>query len=107
MKIDENLYWGMSRDGGGVANYNLAVGGNVSGWPLSRWSHTYIPQTLIANYQFTSVGETDAQVAERLATPKSNFDGAGNLLSNVGCLPASPLRYGTVFNANENNELCR
>ena len=88
-----------------IGNYDFNINKNQGGWPISHWSHTYIPQTLIANYQFTSVGETDAQVAERLATPKSNHDGAGNLLSNVGCLPASPLRYGTVFNANENDLL--
>jgi hypothetical protein len=77
----------------------------LGSWPLTRWPYTYVPDALVENQRLVSTSESKESIRERLATPPVNYNGAGELISNVGCLPEKPLRYGHVFNASETDLL--
>ena len=89
--VESKIYWGMSRDGKGVAKYNI-VSNDVDGWGLKRWPVEYKDKAIseINKHPFTR----DKRGAE-LYDEYSSHTGNGSD-ANVGCLGEKPLRYGDV-----------
>jgi len=90
---EDRIYWGMSRDGRGVARYNL-VSDDVDGWGLTRWPNEYKDKTIseINKHPFTH-GKRGAELYDEY----SSHAGTGSD-ANVGCLGEKPLRYGDIDN---------
>lgn len=89
--VEQDLYFALSPDGLGVAEYNLSGEGNVLGWPLTRWSHTYVTQEMQQTY-------ADIGFKYEPDEPNINENNPG-----PGCLNDTPLRYGTLHSLAEND----
>lgn len=85
VQVDDNKYWALSPDGGGVAFYDLEA--SVNGWPLTRWAH-----------EFIETGVEESYLDGYFPSPYSRdyIDDSDRLTHLMGCMQRTPLRYGDV-----------
>ena len=90
---EDRIYWGMSRDGRGVARYNL-VSDDVDGWGLKRWPTEYKDKAISALYEHRYIySERSHELYDQYYSANPTTSGSSKA---VGCLGEKPLRYGDV-----------
>ncbi|MEH6448237.1 MAG: hypothetical protein V7765_06165 [Oleispira sp.] len=87
-----SMYWGISRDGKGIAKYNLSGEGEVLGWPLTRWPQELQNKKIASMYELGS----DPEFAKEYAYKPANSNPIGKQPAVMGCLAQHPLRYGDL-----------
>jgi len=88
VEVDE-IYWGISRDGKGIAKYDLSDKREVFGWPLKRWPQELENKKVADMYTLAS----DPEFAQEYSYKRSSNPSARKL-PILGCLAQHPLRYG-------------
>ncbi|UXD86201.1 hypothetical protein [Thalassolituus hydrocarboniclasticus] len=96
----DNIFWGMSGDGKGVAKYHLNDSMSVEGWALSRWPQELKSKNVASMYRLAS----EPEFARDYAYKPANSNPLSVGYSVLGCLAHHPLRYGD-FDDNGTSEL--
>lgn len=90
---EDRIYWGMSRDGRGVARYNL-VSDDVDGWGLKRWPTEYKNKAISDLYEHHYIySERSHELYDQYYSANPTTSGSSKA---VGCLGEKPLRYGDI-----------
>ncbi|WP_396589161.1 hypothetical protein [Bermanella sp. R86510] len=93
VEIESDTYFGMSRDGKGLALYDLTVNNLVEGWPLNRWSEELKDQAVSDMYRI----QNDPKYAQEYShSPFQSFDPNFQQPPVMGCYSEAPLRYGDM-----------
>jgi hypothetical protein len=79
----DDIYWGVSRDGKGIAKYDLSDKKEVFGWPLKRWPQELENKKVADMYTLAS----DPEFA-------LGYEHTGSRKPVLGCLAHRPLCYG-------------
>jgi hypothetical protein len=91
---ESKVYWGMSRDGRGIAKYNMVESGEVDGWGLTRWPTEYKDKAISDLYEHRYIySERSHELYDQYYSANPTTSGSSKA---EGCLGEQPLRYGDI-----------
>ena len=90
-QFENGKYYWLFKDKS-IGVYDLSINSNIDGWPIIRWTHLNLPDELQSVYRFLRYKK------EQIGEPSYNQN-----VNSIGCLNQTPLRYGPVLNATQND----